>query len=274
MADLADRVEELRADRTHGGSWLARRALEALLAVIERPAETSDELVRRVHDAGRQLAGARPAMGAITHAAARLLASAQAASHLQPDQLQRLLSEEAGSLVAGRERAAASIAVHLADDVRDATVLTHSASDTVREAVLHAPAARVLCTDSPESRVLMKELGGEVVDVEEGLEAASLVLVGADAVFADGSVRNKLGTRPLAEAASSRGLRVLVAAELLKLAPTPPPIAEEEPDLRDVTPPDLVAAIVTEEGPCPPEDVRTLIDRTPFLRDGYRLLLS
>jgi translation initiation factor 2B subunit (eIF-2B alpha/beta/delta family) len=47
---------------------------------------------------------------------------------------------------------------------------------------------------------------------------------------------------------------------------------EDEPDLRDTTPAELVDEIVTEEGPVAPQDVKSLIERTPFLRDGYRLL--
>jgi translation initiation factor 2B subunit (eIF-2B alpha/beta/delta family) len=64
-----------------------------------------------------------------------------------------------------------------------------------------------------------------------------------------------------------------VACELLKLTPESSPATEDEPDLRDTTPPELVDAIVTEEGPVVPEDVRALIERTPFLREGHRLLV-
>ncbi len=219
---------------------MARRAVEALLEVTAEPASSTAGLLERLLDAGRELATARPAMGAITHAVGRVVASAQTASHLQPDELQHLVFDEANALIASRDRAAASIAVHLAPSLRDALVLTHSASATVREAVLH--------------------------------ETASLVLVGADTVYEDGSLKNKIGTRPLAEAAQRIGIRTLVACELLKLVPVPSPTVEDEPELRDTTPSELVDEIVTEEGPMVPEDVKSLIERTPFLRDGYRLL--
>jgi translation initiation factor 2B subunit (eIF-2B alpha/beta/delta family) len=68
------------------------------------------------------------------------------------------------------------------------------------------------------------------------------------------------------------GIRTLVACELLKLAPIPAPSVEDEPELRDTTPSELVDEIVTEEGPLAPEDVKSQIARTPFLRDGYRVL--
>jgi translation initiation factor 2B subunit (eIF-2B alpha/beta/delta family) len=283
VTSLAESVEELRSNRANGGSWLARRAVEALLEVTAQPASSTDELLERMLAAGRELASARPAMGAIAHAVGRLVASAHTASHLPPDELQRLVIEEATSLIASRERAAASIAVHLAPSLREALVLTHSASATVREAVLHTPPAHLYCTvsgPSEEGRSLAEDLRAEGLpvdivedgDLEQALESVSLVLVGADTVYEDGAVKNKIGTRTLTEAANRMRVRTLVACEGLKLAPIPPPSTEDEPDLRDTTPPDLVDEIVTEEGPVRPEDVRTLIDRTPFLRAGYRLV--
>jgi translation initiation factor eIF-2B subunit delta len=262
---------------------MARRAVEALLEVSAEPASSSAMLLERLLYAGRELATARPAMGAITHAVGRLVASAQTASHLQPEELRRLVSDEADALIASRDRAAASIAVHLAPSLRDAIALTHSASATVREAVLHTPPARLFCTVSApleEGRRLAEDLSAEGLeveliedrDVDRALETASVVLVGADTVYEDGSIKNKIGTRALAEAAQRIGVRTLVACELLKLAPIPSPAVEDEPELRDTTPSELIEEIVTEEGPMVPEDVKSMIARTPFLRDGYRVL--
>jgi translation initiation factor 2B subunit (eIF-2B alpha/beta/delta family) len=52
------------------------------------------------------------------------------------------------------------------------------------------------------------------------------VLVGADTVYEDGSIQNKIGTLPLVEAARRWGIRRLVSCELLKLAPIPSPSVE------------------------------------------------
>jgi translation initiation factor 2B subunit (eIF-2B alpha/beta/delta family) len=262
---------------------MARRAVEALLEVTAEPASSADELLARLLEAGRELARARPAMGGIAHALGRIVASAQTASNLPAEELQRLVAEEADGLIASRDRAAASIAVHLGPMLDDAMVLTHSASATVREAVIHTPPARVFCTVSApfeEGRSLAEDLAGEGLEVEvvedddvaRALETASLVLVGADTVYEDGSIKNKIGTRGLAEAAREVGVRTVVACELLKLVPIPPPAEEDEPDMRDTTPPELVEEVVTEEGPTAPEHVKSVIERTPFLREGYRLL--
>jgi hypothetical protein len=42
----------------------------------------------------------------------------------------------------------------------------------------------------------------------------------------------------------------------------------------DLTEPKYIDRYVTEEGEYAPEDIGTLIDRTPFLRDGYQLLVN
>jgi translation initiation factor 2B subunit (eIF-2B alpha/beta/delta family) len=109
------------------------------------------------------------------------------------------------------------------------------------------------------------------------LDDAGLFLIGADTVFHDGTLNNKIGTTALAEAAAARSVPTVVACEIIKLAPieaaTAPEPSEAERTLFELTPPELISEIVTEEGPTPTDCVGALIDRTPFLRDGYALLL-
>jgi translation initiation factor 2B subunit (eIF-2B alpha/beta/delta family) len=288
--EVSERVAELQADRRHGASFLARRAVEALVEVAERPAATREELLERVTIAARELANARPGVAAIAGAVGRLLAAIHAdIAQLPPDELRRLIEAEAEALIEGRRRAAASIAVQLSERLNGALVLTHSASATVREAVLRTPPERLVCTvSSPieEGRAFADELCAEGVDVGlvDDAEApavaaeAALLLVGADTVFCDGALCNKVGTRPLAEAAAGNGVPVVVACEVIKLAPIDHDKAPVLPDnvrhLFDLTPPELIEAVVTEDGTYPPWDVRALVDRTPFLRAGYALLQS
>jgi translation initiation factor 2B subunit (eIF-2B alpha/beta/delta family) len=282
MSIVAGRVEELRSDRTHGGSWMARRAVEALADVAEAKAASTAELLELLDAAGRELAASRRAMGAIAGAVGRVLAAAHHGAHLEPEELSRLVQDEVQALVAGRDRAARSIAIQLAPELVNAVVLTHSASATVREAVLHTPPRKVVCTvSSPyeEGRPFAEDLEREGLDVElvedaeaeQALEQASLLLVGADTVFRDGAVGNKVGTQPLAEAASRLGVRTVVACEVIKLAPIDAPKRLDDEHF-DITPPEHVTEVVTEEGAYPAEDIRSLVDRTPFLSEGYALL--
>jgi translation initiation factor 2B subunit (eIF-2B alpha/beta/delta family)/8-oxo-dGTP pyrophosphatase MutT (NUDIX family) len=263
-AKLAERVEQISADRTHGASWLAAKALDALAEAVE----LGDDPL----EVGRELARARPSIGAITGALARVLGAARL-----PEQV----VEEARALVAARQRAPRAIAVQLSGDVAGKVVMTHSASATVREALVHAPPDRVVCTASepiaegrPFAEGLRREgLAGDVVADDDAAHAVStvdLLLVGADTVFRDGALANKTGTRDLAKAAKEAGIPVVVAAEVIKLAP----VNSRKPDdeLFDLTPPDSIDRFVTEEGVYDPEDIASLVDRTPFLRDGYALL--
>jgi translation initiation factor 2B subunit (eIF-2B alpha/beta/delta family) len=281
---LAERVDELKRDRYHGGSWMARRAVEALAEVANQPAASSAELLERLDAAGRELAASRRAMGAIAGAAARVLAAAHHGAHLAPEELRRLVNEEVQGLVGSRDRAAASIAIQLRPALTDAFVLTHSASATVREAVLYTSPELVICTVSApfeEGRAFADELRESELSVElveddaaeQALERASIFLIGADTVFRDGSVCNKVGTRALAEAAARLGIRTVVAAEVIKLAPIDAPERIDDEHF-DITPRELIDEIVTEEGTYSSEDVRSLIDRTPFLSQGYGLLRS
>jgi translation initiation factor 2B subunit (eIF-2B alpha/beta/delta family) len=282
---LAERVEELRSARDHGGSWLARRAVETLAELAAEETGSSDELCERLVSAGRELASSRPGVAAVAGAVGRLLATAQRQRHLPPDELRRLFEEEARALVAARDRAAASIAIQLGPRLTDALVLTHSASATVREALLHTPPARVTCTVTApfeEGRAFARDLEAADLTVElveddeavDALERASLLLLGADTVYRDGVLCNKIGTQGLAAAADALNVPAVVACEVIKLAPVdaPPRLNAELEGLLDLTPAEHVDEVVTEEGAFRSDGVQSLVDRTPFLSEGYALL--
>jgi translation initiation factor 2B subunit (eIF-2B alpha/beta/delta family) len=288
-AVLAERVQELRDDRSHGASWMARRAVETLSELSEQEAETGEALLEALTEAGRRLATSRPGVGAVAGAVGRVLAAAGHESHLlELDDLRRVIQEEAQALDDARRRAAASITIQLRERLHGATVITHSASGTVREAVQQTEPAKVLCTVSDpvgEGRAFVEELRESGLDAElvEDAEAPSRVkeaatlLIGADTVFRDGSICNKVGTIPLGQAARDAGVPTIVAAEVIKVAPVPgsqaPELADIERSLFELVPADLVTEVVTEEGTFTPEEIAALVDRVPFLAEGYALVL-
>ena len=81
-----------------------------------------------------------------------------------------------------------------------------------------------------------------------------------------------MGTAGLAKAAKAVGVPVLVACEIIKLTPAEPRDPGEE--RFDLTPPEHVDRYFTEEGEFAPDEIGALIDRTPFLLNGYELLLE
>jgi translation initiation factor 2B subunit (eIF-2B alpha/beta/delta family) len=285
---LAERVQELQDDRSHGASWMARRAVETLAELTRLEAPSCDDLLEQLRDAGRELAACRPGVGAVAGAVGRVLAAAGHESHLDLDNLRRLIQEEAQALDDSRQRAAASITIQLRERLQGATVLTHSASATVREAFLQTEPGKMLCTVSEpvgEGRAFAEEMRDAGLDAElvEDAEApnrigeASILLLGADTVFRDGTLCNKVGTIPLAKAAAAAGIPTIVAAEVIKLAPVPgtqaPELADIERSLFELVPPDLITEVVTEEGPFTPDEIATLVDRVPFLSEGYALVM-
>ena len=285
---LAARVQELQDDRSHGASWMARRAVETLAELTELRAPSCDDLLERLRAAGRQLAACRPGVGAVAGAVGRVLAAAGHESHLDLDELRRLIQEEAQALDDARRRAAASITIQLRERLDGVTVVTHSASGTVREAFQQSAPAKVICTVSEpvgEGRAFADEWREAGLDTElvEDADApgriadASLFLIGADTVFRDGMICNKAGTIPLAKAAAEAGVPTVVAAEVIKLAPVPgsqaPDFAEIERSLFELVPADLITEVVTEEGAFPPDDIASLVDRVPFLQEGYALVM-
>jgi len=262
---LAERVELIEQDDRHGASWLAREAVEAVCEAVqmgEDPVALAQRIVR-----------GRPAMGAIAGALGRVLVSGRSDEQIM---------EEARAVIEGRERAGKAIAVLLSPHIQG-TVMTHSNSATVREAIEHTPPDRVVCTVSEpgeEGRELAETLRGDELavdivddtDAEHAVGTVDLLLLGADTVFRDGSLVNKVGTSGLAKAAKKAGVPVIVACEVIKLAPEDPRSTGE--DRFDLTSPEHIDLFVTEEGEFPPQDIAALIDRTPFLHDGYQLLLA
>jgi translation initiation factor 2B subunit (eIF-2B alpha/beta/delta family) len=267
---------------------MARRAVETLAELAELQVASCDDLLERLRDAGRQLAACRPGVGAVAGAVGRVLAAAGHETHLELDELRRLIQEEAQALDDARRRAAASITIQLRERLDGATVLTHSASATVREAFQHEEPNKVICTVSEpvgEGRAFADEMREAGLDVElvEDADApgrvadATVLLLGADTVFRDGTICNKVGTIPLAKAAVDAGVPVIVAAEIIKLAPVPgsqaPELAEIERSLFELVPPELITEVVTEEGTFTPDELATLVDRVPFLQEGYFLVM-
>jgi translation initiation factor 2B subunit (eIF-2B alpha/beta/delta family) len=260
---IAARVRLIAEDRAHGAGWLAREAVEALAEAVE---DGADPL-----EAGRSLAGARPAMGAIAGAIGRVLAAGRT---------RELLLEQARELIDARDRAAHSIAVLLRPEL-EGTVMTHSAPATVRAALLHARPTRVVCTSSDpegEGRAFADDLTAEgltveIVADEDATHAVATVdrlLLGADTVFRDGSLANKTGTSDIAKAANDAGVPAIVAFETFKLAPFDP--GDDGEAARDLTPADRIDSYVTEEGVFSAADIPALVDQTAFLREGYELL--
>ena len=173
--------------------------------------------------------------------------------------------------------------------------MTHSYSATTF-AILERLASRgspIIATESAplnEGKTtarLLARLGVPVTLISDAQAAAFMpeaaaVLVGADTVFADGAVVNKVGTCALALLARNERIPFYVATETLKVAPGRPTAHHQTPEERqpgltiptvyfDLTPARLVTALITEEGVFAPKDIRPLARRARQYRKALSL---
>ena len=213
---------------------LALEALDLALAAPDARAELAQAFLR-IH----------PAIVAVANVG-RLLARSPAASEL-------LALRQ--SLATGNQRIAAHAAALLPPRAR---ILTLSDSSTV-EAVLRAAAPwRVWVLESlpgGEGHVLAARLSAEVIpDAAMGrvVPEVDCALAGIDAFDQAGAILHKVGTLPLALCCARFGKPFYAVGHSFKLAPTDTASVLEaagEAGLRfDRTPPDLITAILTEQG--------------------------
>ena len=246
---------------------------------------------RRVARTARELREARPGMVAV----ATRIDAAMASAARTPGAVHRAALDRIEAALRADDATASAAAALLS---RDDAVATLSRSGTVaatldrsRSAVLvgeSRPAREgvgvaerlvargldvTLTTDAALPALVDCAAGDGATTADLGLDEASLppgydgvdaVLVGADAVLADGRVVNKTGTRALSLAADRAGVPVYVVAARAKIRPDeaihgeatdPAPVYDGEASIRvasprfDVTPADCVTAVVTEDGP-------------------------
>lgn len=275
-------LQALRADRVQGASELARQGLGILAeSALGMAAGDVPELCRQLRARAGQLRQARPSMSPLEHLMQCWSEGLEeVASEDDLAVARRIAAERATELVErSRQAVAGVVAVAAAAIGAGKTLLTHSLSSTV-VGVLRALAGQGVRVILSESRPLnegyrlarlLSELGVPsrlITDAQIGLAVAEadLVLVGADSLFPDGSLVNKVGTYLLALAAHDQGVPFWVCCERFKHradpllpqqlermdpaelgAPALPGVQIENPYF-DITPSRLISAWIDELG--------------------------
>lgn len=214
-------------------------------------------------------------------------------------------------------RAVGNIAEYGSRRIEDGdVVLTHCNSSAVvailRKAHKDGKRFKVFITETRprfQGRITARQLGEAGIETYLIVDSAARyfmnkidkVIVGADAVAVNGAVVNKIGTSMIALAAHEARTQFLVAAETFKFSPETMTgelvwIEERSPDevlpseerggiplcnIRnpafDVTPPEYIDAIITEEGVIPPQAAFHLMEQifgslTPEELASYKTL--
>jgi len=285
--EIISLIEEIRNDRTHGASQLARQAVRILKIAAERSqVDSVEQFLQEQNEVGKRLMSARPAMAPIFNIVSRLLSIiAGKATEMDLDSIRRFTISKADEVIKGSLRAIAQIAKYGSELIADGDrIMTYSYSSTVvavlKEAFTKHRDIEVIITRSGPGRTgerIAQQLGlygipsTFIDDAAMGfyVSTVSKVMVGADRVCADGKVVNGIGTYQLALVAERASIPFYVLCETLKFDPrlrsNGVDLEEKEPSevvepgrlplgvkvknpCFDITPLELVTGIVTESG--------------------------
>jgi len=281
----------IRSMEVRGALRIAVAAARALEEEIVSGASADD-----VHKAADVLRDARPTAVSLPNAVNYVLHIVESHGSDDPAVGRALILGEVTAFISSLESSIAEAAAHGSSLVEDGDViLTICNSSTVVEALKLAKGrgrrfSVFACETRPrwQGHITARELSGAGVDVTLIVDSAayhtlktkgvSKVFVGADTVYADGSVVNKVGTSQVALAARSAGVPVYVLTESIKFYPYSMHGATVEIEERDgaevsdikgvgvfnpafdVTSADNITSLVTEDGVCPPGEVRARME--------------
>ena len=282
--EIISLIDEIRNDRVHGASQLARQAVEVLKIAAERSQTDSvAQFLGELREVGERLASARPAMAPIFNIVSRFL---DAVSGVSPDEgldeAKSLALSWADELTEASLQATAQIVKYGSALIADGDrIMTHSYSSTVvavlKEAFAQDKHIEVIATRSGAGGTgqrIAQELGHHGLPVIFTDDAAiglyisrvSKAMVGADRICADGNIVNGIGTYQLALAAQKAGVPFYVLGETLKfdsrlksdqvdLEESLPPQVKVKNPAFDITLLEMVSGVVTENGLLTPEAV-------------------
>lgn len=278
LIDWHAQVDVIARDEKMGASELAREALN-LIAQVCQEAPPGDDAVTQVQALARALAQCRPAMAPLRNLSLRWLAQMES-QRGAPAQWLATGAEQAEQLKHTSLEAVSRIARQALSQLPPGcTLMTHSRSSTVR-ALAQAACKRgrrhhwLVTRSEPDHEGLqlareLAESGHSVAVITEAqipllLAQVDFVVVGADAMLANGDLVNKAGTHLLALAAAAARRPFLCLCESFKFSdqshfdPEPhglePLGLPDHPAITgfnftfDRTPPRLVSAWLTETG--------------------------
>jgi len=289
-------AEDIKNMRIRGAGRIARAAVSCLKVVAERyDAKSVDDFVLKLDQVSRILLNTRPTAvslsNGIRYVMFRVLRAKNKVSDVE--ELRKLTIDAASRFIENSMKAIRMIAEIGSKRIEDGDcILTHCHSTAVVEIIKRAwnegKKVKVYSTETRprfQGRITASLLGEVGIPVTLIIDSAArfvmnevdVVLVGADAIAANGAVVNKIGTSLIALAAKEARTRVYVAAETYKFSPetllgqlirieqrSPYEVIPEEELSKmknvsvlnpafDVTPPEYIDIIITEKGVIPPQ---------------------
>ncbi len=288
-------AEDIRNMKIRGASYIARSAAQALMKeASQSKAKNSDELIMDLTQAARILLHTRPTAVSLPNAIRYVMVRAYQLYEkgLLLEDLRSEVIKVAEKFIETSKMAVKKIAEYGSKRIEDGDlVMTHCHSTAACAILLKAweegKRFEVISTETRpryQGRItasILSRAGIPVTLIVDSaarffMEKVDKVIVGADAVAANGAVVNKIGTSLIALAAHEARVNFFVAAETYKFSPetmlgslikieerSPLEVVDEKfltenPNLRvlnpvfDVTPPTYIDIIITEKGVIPP----------------------
>ncbi len=289
-------AHDIKVMKIRGASRIARAATKALKIAAEKyEGKKVDDFVKYMVEVSEILRNTRPTAVSLPNALSYVLSRMYKGYEqgLSLSELKELVIRTANEFIEYSRTATKRIGEIGARRIRDGDViLTHCNSSAALSVIIHAHKdgknIKVFATETRprfQGYITVKTLSKEGIDVTLIPDSAvrlimkkvDRVIVGADAVAANGAVVNKIGTSLIALAAHEARVNFFVAAETYKFSPTTVigeliEIEERSPlevvsedflksvkniTIRnpafDVTPPEYIDAIITEKGLIPPQ---------------------
>jgi ribose 1,5-bisphosphate isomerase len=304
-------AEDIESMKIRGAGKIARAAAEAL-GIVARNSKVvgRDEFVDEMLIAARRLIATRPTAvslpNSVRYIIKRLREGVKAGIAL--DNLRDSVVQASATFIRNSEEALHRIGEYGSKMVDDGdTLMTHCNSSTALEIIKVAnkkgKSIRVYATETRplyQGYITSQILSREGIDVSLICDDATRffmskmdkVVVGADAIAANGALINKIGTSLVALAAKEATIPFIVGAETIKFSPETivgelieieerPWTEVISPDLLtniggvtvrnpafDITPPAYIDMIVTENGVIPPQGA------VQILEDNYGWISS
>ena len=300
MVTVPREVEEIasaiRTMKIRGAGEIARSATQGLLITAQKSKVTdADSFVKEIDLAARMLLDTRPTAVSLPNAIRYVVRRIQEArvKGYSLEELRLIAVEAAQDFIENSKTAIQRIGEIGSRRIGSGdTIMTHcnssAAISIIKAAFAQGKDIKVITTETRprfQGRLTAKELGEAGIPVTLITDSATRyfmngvdkVVVGADAVAANGAVVNKIGTSLMALAAKEARALFFVATETYKFSPETmigELVAIEERDFSeviskeelkempsitvcnpafDITPPEYIDLIITEKGIIPPQ---------------------
>ncbi|MFH1307198.1 MAG: S-methyl-5-thioribose-1-phosphate isomerase [Candidatus Micrarchaeota archaeon] len=240
LRTLSEVARDIRSIRIQGARRIARAALEALVSTAQKSkAKTKNELYQQLLSAAKTLESTRPTEPMMRNSLEDSLRFILAWTRTRPskdvkDMKSALLSHHSSFIDKMHESINKIAKFGSAEIPHGANILIHCHSTTIikilQKAYDEGKNPHVTCLETRplyQGRLSARELSEYGLEVNLTVDSASgsliskmdLVLVGADAITAEGDLINKIGTFTLAQLAHTHSIRFLCAAEIYKYDP-------------------------------------------------------